>query len=295
VAKAKKKKDVYLYFGPHASASKFFPNKPRRKVKIFLSETGMASAENADKIIRGRLKNYESRYSNEQRKMFSKVLEDNGIVTSAEVLSEKEQKKFLNLDQQAFLAGDQVFNPAASVSQILTAMRKLKRVEAQIIKWRERLIVEAVKKSEKPVAGRYGTAHSILRKKLRKEGVKMQSKTASMLFDWHTLAGRKVVSGKRLSDIDCLRAFLTLVSDMPVMTVKKKWSELNDADAVFVCACDHELLKRLNRKQLVEIIESQDYRKIFTLNGLPKNPTKKQLKEWLQNNSIFWKRQGYTN
>jgi|GEM_PF-3955662 len=59
----------------------------------------------------------------------------------------------------------------------------------------------------------------------------------------------------------------------------------------FYSVVDQTLLKRLTRGELEHVLRTKKYSLIFTINGLPEEPSRKELVDFMQTNSEFWRRQ----
>ncbi|MBM3282000.1 MAG: hypothetical protein FJY86_01495 [Candidatus Diapherotrites archaeon] len=108
----------------------------------------------------------------------------------------------------------------------LAAQNRIRHVE----------IISRIKNSEKPVEAQYGTYHSLLSAELKKEGITSTRKMAPQVFPWKIIVMRQINTGKKPTELDFLRGFVSnkmFTSVLPLVT-KKKRTELLIQTCAFI-------------------------------------------------------------
>lgn len=181
---------------------------------------------------------------------------------------------------------------------IANARRRLKDIKSffqaalKFEKERHKIIRETIKKSRKPLAARYGIFHSLLSRELQKEGIESVRKILPQVFDWELIVSRKLMVGLRPTDLEYKKGFISKAWGKHDSYYENK---LSDKELRFSSLIETTLLNLLTEKQIDKIIlhgYGEDIPKmVYKFNGLPENPTRKQLEEFLEKHSSFYRRQ----
>lgn len=170
---------------------------------------------------------------------------------------------------------------------------------------RHRLIRQTIKqlitKKELPAQGYYGNVHSLLSAELKREGVLFNRKVAPQVFTHATELTRRLMRGvspRSISSTAYKRAFLSeiLGQDVPVAhLLGKKTSDITPEDAIFFAHVQRALIGRMSEAQCDQLIakvlvNKGDMSSLLEANGLPPNPTRKELEKFIRKKSHFYRR-----
>ncbi len=286
-----KRKPVHFEFGSHAFQSKYSKQPfPGKKIKTVLFEDPFGIEKRNFKPEELVVDDFKVEKSFLE---YVKRAHRRGIkIKAGESFENEAQKRKL----------ERLYFDARNAQRILFSNLTMNNIEnfflkqAEIEKFRHKLIINTIKNSEKPIEAVYGAAHSNLTKQLKKEGIESSRDLKPMVFDWVSVVTRKIVEGKTPSEIEYKRAFVSeflLCKKTPELVFQKQEIMLTQREVDFVCLLENVLFRNLSKKQLNEIILTKDWTKVFTLNDFSdplfyKIP-KKKFVEFLNKHSSFWK------
>ncbi len=181
----------------------------------------------------------------------------------------------------------------AKRSASLADIKKMLKAYAEYDQYRHQLIIDKIRKSDKPLVARYGPAHSTLSAELRKEGIESSRDMQPRVFDWNLSLIRKLLSGKKpddIPDIEYKKAFLAefYADAVPFSLAILKPSPYKEQ---VITLFWRTLISRLREEQVDEIIKAKDRDLILTKNGLDRTPTLPEIKSFLEQHSEFYRRQ----
>ncbi len=302
---------VHFVFESHADRDPYLPKGSVRNLKKFKSyiiEAGRGCAEDihsyyvkvfspgSEKLLRKKLR--ESKYQR-TRYLTMKALLDAGVKlrVGEHLRSPKEIKTFEKLWNKIKRREEEMHNKPTieNIKQYFRAFGKLERLRHKLVL---RTIKEEIKKGNVPILARYGHRHSILSKLLANEGIKSTRYLRPQIFFLDSQVIRKIALGIEPSDAEFKRGFISIRNYTNPKVVKavlgkRKLNNLNDVSGkewAFYALVEYELLSRLSECELDKIIAENDPWLMFTLNGLPKKPSRKQILEFLNKHSTHWKR-----
>mgnify|MGYP007109725061 CR=1 FL=1 len=219
-------------------------------------------------------------------------------VVVGETTTRRGQRRLADLKDESEI---QLLIAARTMS--LPSIKRFFQTFAECERYRHKLILRTVKRTARkkgtPIELIYGTAHSLLSADLRKRGYKVTREIEPRLFNWFDIVVRKLLLGKEPTKLEYKKGFFSAA--MSVIhgeflrrnVVKKPFYLMTDKDMIFYDSVVRALLDSLTEEQIDTILLHLQDKPwlVFTLNGLPKEPTKKQLIEFLNEHSEFWQRQ----
>jgi len=297
---AKKKSrstQVHFYFGPHSDRSIYLPKKYyKEKIKTHIAEFAPEPVGIVKAWIKSLLSGRDlSLHERQKARFLRKVLREGGKIVTPEALTTRKDIRDFEIIVKDTTYLIRRVHELSNPKELIVSARELFELQAEeIFGFRHPRIIKAVKaavrKREMPVLGVYGTHHTILSKELREAGIESSREVSSDIFRWQGVVRRKLYLGIPVSNTEIKRAAVSRRANLYALVHKKSGLHLTYKQISILDAIDYELLKRLNSKQLDKIIRTRDHREIFQLNGLPSHPTIRQLRDWLEKHSLFWRR-----
>jgi len=285
----RKRKSVHLILRSHFHGEKFRAGKlPPQKIKKFIVEYGVdlpidRPIQKKDIIlVTPQPGSSISNFNTTEKKFLSDALKHGKKVVVGEMTRSKaELKKLWSMKGKLYKMDLTLMeNPT------LNDIKKYFILTANYGKFRHELIrgniKYAIKKKETPIEVIYGSAHSLLSKELKKEGIESSRKIKPQVFIHEIILLRKLMAGvspSQIKPIEYKRAFVSLLSfddRMYTNVTGKNWFKINDKDTRFYALMETTMLNRLSEEQIDKIIKTKDLSLMFTFNGIS-NPFKENI------------------
>lgn len=275
---------VHATYKTHGPSEKYFLRPPFKRSKTVVFESDIKNPEMGFTAWEIRSMHHGIDHQNKSRIIFLKKAADMGkkVLAGGEPITDPEHQFLKEL----------LYNESPSS---LEDFKEQARWIANDMASREKHVVETIKKSPKPVEIQYGSNHSFsLTKRLMRQGLRVKRQIQPQVFSWGSIVERKLLAKIKPTELDYKRGFvsntLSLMGTQPHKNRKREW-ETNDSSLRLQEIIKFELVGRLDEPTLNQIINEKNPSLVFTANGLPENPTKKDLIQFLNKHSFFWKRQ----
>lgn len=186
---------------------------------------------------------------------------------------------------------------AVHYNRIITKVQTLDDVKAvfnafaDLLRARYNLIVNTIKQAETPLVARYGSSHSGLSRDLAKAGIKSSREKSPNVNSCGEIVTNKLLAGLKPTEADYKRA---AIAGFLVVELQKLGKQPNTKPEIsFFDNLHTVILRRLPEQKLDEILRSKTpiSQTIYTMTGLPLNPSQSTLRRFLKNHSSFYRRQ----
>jgi len=286
-----KRKPVHFVFKAHSGGEEYHSKPIKKEIKTLVVE------EVSGELINKQIKKEDIRkpFSFKgnlnfvtKKRLFLRALKKGKKVVYGETLLNYREKKILeDLSRKTErLKSISVEKPTVNnIKNYFIAFAKFNKFRHKLI---QRTIKRVIRKKETPLEAQYGTAHSLLSRELRKEGIESSREITPLVFPWDIIVLRKLMSGiapSRIKPIEYKKAYISDKGERWVVYGRKhnilyhkkiieiitgkKYDQITDKDFRFYALVETTMLNRLSEKQVDKIIREADISLMFGFNSLP--------------------------
>ncbi|MDO8625132.1 MAG: hypothetical protein Q7R47_03545 [Candidatus Diapherotrites archaeon] len=286
--------DIEITFKSHATRDRFLPQRTILRVKNVMYEDASGPQR---PLSRRQLKEVLSSgdlsiFDKSQARALLYARKKGKKITSGEQTLDTKEHEQLKAKEEI---SERTFIEAEKTRAVEDIAQFFKHFSA----WhdfRHELILRNIAKAPKPIAGQFGTAHSIMWPQLYRQhpDKKLKRNIRPVVFHWLMRVFRKISAGKKPTPIEYKKGFLDTLGGN-LYRHESQRVNATEKEQILSAAFFGSLIDRLTEEQTDLLLRERDRNKInpklFAMNGLPAEPNKRQVVNWLQKHSPFWKRE----
>ena len=289
-----RRRPVHLVFKAHPFGEKYSGRTRGIKTHIYEEGKGMGLDYelNLDDIPESLDSEHYSQHTKSRYEFFSRARKSGVKIIPGERGSHDELRRLGALHLERELAQ---INLPISLSHI----KRFFIADRDFHLFRHALIRRTIAESPKPLEANVGTGHSLLSRELKNMKIKSSRTIRPQLKEWHITIMQRLMRGEspdNISTLDYKRGaisvFCSSISFLEAV-VAKPFKTISSKDIDFAAIVENALIDRLSEKQLDEVLRSiwqpRSINRLFTINGLPEKPTRRQLIQFLEENSKYYR------